>query len=171
MIRLCILLLSATCPCEDRIDIDDLTGLWQANTCIGSGLSDVWFFMPDGAFLFRTSSMNGSDRLRERSGTFDIFGDTLRLSVTGKIVEEGGFLELYDGSASIGTDSILVDTETVLRAVEPSETMDLIIDFLGIETMENKPDLPDDLFRLDLDGTTYWRFTTDPESARELLRI
>ncbi len=171
MIHLCILLLTATCPCEDRIGIDELTGLWQANTCIGSGLSDVWFFMPDGAFLFRTSSMNGSERLREWSGTFDVLGDTLRLTIISKIVEEGGHIELYDGSASIVTDSILVDTETVVRAVEPPETMDLIIGFLGIETMEENPDLPADLYRLDLDGTTYWRFASDPESARELLGI
>jgi hypothetical protein len=169
MIRLFILVLASTCPCEENIGRDDLTGLWQANSCIGSGLADVWFFMPDGAFLFRESSMNGAERLREFSGTFDVLGDTLRLVITSVILEEGGHIALYDGSASTGTDSILVDTETVERALEPSETMDLIIDFLGIETMDENPELPDDLMRLDLDGTTYWRFARDPEHCREML--
>ena len=171
MIKIILLALVTVCPCRGSIVTNDLNGLWQANTCIGSGLAEVWYFSPDGTFLFRASSMDGAARLREFCGTWVVLDDTLRLTVTAEIIEEGGHLEPGDGTTSIGSDSILVDSEEVERTLDPPEIRNLIIESLGLDTMESNPELPADLMRMDLDGTTYWRFTSDPESAMELLGI
>ena len=171
MITLVLALLTAVCPCSESISPDDLAGLWQANTCIGSGLADVWFFMSDGTFLFRTSSMDGTSRLREFSGTFVVLDDTLRVAVTREAVMEGGRLVPNDGTGSVGTDSVLVDAVEVDRFPDPPYCRNYLIESLVLETMEENPDLPADLMRLDMDGVTYWRFTADPDMARELLDV
>ena len=171
MITLVLALLTAVCPCSESISPDDLAGLWQANTCIGSGLADVWFFMSDGTFLFRTSSMDGTSRLREFSGTFVVLDDTLRVAVNRELVLEGGSMVPNDGAASIAGDSVLVDALEVERFPDPPCCSDYLIESLVLDTVEENPELPVDMMRLDMDGVTYWRFTPDPEAARELLGI
>ena len=168
MTLLLLLALSQT-PSGVDIEIEDLTGLWQAGTCIGSGLADVWLFLPEGTCLFRTSSMDGASRIREFGGTWEILGDTLRVSVSWEITAEGGRMVPNDGSTSIGGDSVLVDFEEVENFPEPPLLREYVIESLELETMDQNPDLPADLMRLDMDGITYWRFTADPESAIELL--
>ena len=169
MIFLLLLLSTPQCPCADVIGIDDLTGLWHASTSLGSGYNDAWLFFPDGSFLFCRNSMDWQDRLRAFSGTFDVFGDTLRLVITEETVEVGGYLVPSDGYTSCASDSMLSDTERVTRPVDPPLTRDMIIDGLGLETMNENPSLPADLMRLDLDGKPWWRFAADPEEGLERL--
>jgi hypothetical protein len=169
MIHVLLAVMTAVCPCCSCISPDDLAGFWQANTCIGSGLDDVWFFMSDGTLLFRTSSMDGRSRLREFEGTWVVLDDTLRVAVTRETVVEGGSLVPKDGCGSIGTDSVVVDAVEVDRFPDPPYCRDYLIESLVQETMEENPDLPADMMRLDMDGVTYWRFTADPDAARELL--
>lgn len=136
-------------------DCTELPGIWHNSTCVGSGYSELYALCPDGSYRWRESQMDGEARVRERWGSWTVAGDILVLAVDSVLVWEGG--NMVPSECSVGTDSMLVGfTEVVLRPVPP-DTVRVTIANLRMDTADDNPDLPEDLWGMDFDGSRFWR--------------
>jgi hypothetical protein len=141
-------------------------GLWHAMPIVASGYAGLYALFEDGTFLWRESEMDWAARLRERSGSWRVEGDTLVLTVSSEMVWEGGTLVPAAGSA--GSDSELTGfTEVYYDYAIPGEVR------LGVSApepaeSEDYPDMPGGMRRMIIGGKDYWLLSSDPGTILNL---
>jgi hypothetical protein len=92
-----------------------LAGLWHGSPVVGAGFSERLLLDKEYSFVWLASQMDGMQRVRARSGYWQITGGKLELYATEEIRWEGGyFVPAY---ASWGTDEVIEDAITVVDSL------------------------------------------------------
>ncbi len=151
---------------EDAGEMPDeshLVGFWHGSAAVGSGYSRRFFFFPDGRFIYRENSMDGSRRLIEISGKWELQVSHLVLKADSATYLEGGMI--IEPYASYGSDFVIEHAmETGIDLAPPVVFRLPLTDFI--------PDYAASHPETDLDHLTvpfmgigtreYWRICGDP---------
>lgn len=119
---------------EDRLEdpgpglpgTEELAGFWHGNPCVGSGYSERYLLFPEGDFVYRENTMDGSARLLELSGAWNTEAGHLVLEADSAVYLEGG--EIVEPYASWGSDYVIEGGREVPRALDPVLTLRLPVD-------------------------------------------
>lgn len=133
----------------------NIVGLWQAAPYVASGWDDCYQFFEDGQFTFNYNQMICDKRTISFSGTWMLEDDFLKLSITQKIIIEGG--ELVPATGSCGSEYEIEGGEIKTILIEEHEILEIQITDYGIDT-ENM-----EMETMKFDGIKFWRMGSDPD--------
>lgn len=113
-------------PGPELPDRTGLSGFWHGNACVGSGYSERYLLFPDGSFIFRENSMDGSARLLEISGEWQMDGSHLILFADSAVYLQGG--QIVEPYASVASDYLIQGGEEMQTVLDPPLTFRLPLD-------------------------------------------
>jgi len=119
---------------EDRVEdpgpglpgMEELAGFWHGSASVGSGYSERYLLFPEGDFVYRENSMDGSARLLELSGAWHAEAGHLVLEADSAVYLEGG--EIVEPYASWGSDYVIEGGRECPAALDPALTLRLPVD-------------------------------------------
>ena len=151
---------------EDAGEMPDeshLVGFWHGSAAVGSGYSRRFFFFPDGRFIYRENSMDGSRRLIEISGEWKLRGSHLVLKADSLRYLQGGYIaEPY---ASYGSDFVIEAAEETGTALSPPEVFSMPMSDFTVNYAASHPEADLDHLTVPFMGIgtgEYWRISSDP---------
>lgn len=135
----------------------EFVGIWQDSPEIASGWSDTYQFFDNGDFVYRYNQMICDKRTLNYSGTWEIVGDKIEVTVSEKTIVVGG--KLVPSSESCGSDYEIEGGEEKKERNIESYTIQL-------STMMTDTIGPDDDQRIlaswNFDKKRFWKMESDP---------
>lgn len=137
---------------------DSLVGVWQDSDVLGSGWSNSFLFFKDGTYGFFPSQMDCSKRLLAYYGKWKINDDVMIITVTQRVILEGGVMEKSTGSC--GSDSTLIGATEKTVKVKPKEELEYSVSKIYYDNSSGN-----ERRFVYIDGMKYWYFG-DPVELR-----
>jgi hypothetical protein len=136
-------------------DNDSLVGVWQDLNIVGSGWSNSCLFFKDGSFEFFYSQMDCSKRVVSYSGKWEVSGEVLLLSVSERVIVEGG--TMVKSAGSCGSDSAIEGGAERKIEISPAEQLEFAVSRIYTD---NDNDIQRDVVYIDM--IKFWKFADDP---------
>ena len=141
----------------------DLVGFWHGSAAVGSGYSRRFFFYPTGIFAYRENSMDGSRRLSEICGKWELQDSHLILKADSVIYLKGGLIaEPY---ASYGSEFIIEGAEETGMKLNPAIVFRLPLSSFTRDYAAAHPEAGLDHLTvpfMEIGTGDYWRISGDP---------
>jgi hypothetical protein len=147
-----LILVSCTVDKKPTADIKEFIGIWQDSPEVASGWSDTYQLFENGEFIYRYNQMICDKRTLSYSGTWDVTGDKLKITVNERTIVEGG--KLVPSPEWCGSDFAIEGGEK--KKVKDSNVYDIKISAITVDK-DNR-----DLKTVTLDGKGFWKHKDDP---------
>jgi len=135
-------------------DIYELVGTWHDSPGMASLMTQRYHFFEDSTYIFETSQFDGTRRVLSESGTWEYKNDILTLTITGRIIVEGG--EEKESMILVG-DALDGGTIRIIE-VDPPEIEEYLLEDFYFDDVESIGRTT-----VMIGETRFWKFADDPE--------
>lgn len=139
---------------QKPITTDEMVGVWQESPDVGSGYLDHYKLMSDGSFRFVYNEMICDKRTIGYSGTWQILGDKLKLSIFTKSVIVGGKRVPTGDAGSCASDYYIEGGEK--KDISFKDFQTITLSEIAVDTAKY------DFNRVTFNGKRFWRVSDNP---------